>query len=238
MTSLAGRVGLVTGAAGGIGRGVVEAATAAGATVAALDLDPPPGSALSSQCDVTDEAQVARAVEETAARLGPVSFLVCAAGVVSEAPVTELTVAEWRRVVDSSLLGTFLTARAVVPSMREGGGGAIVACSSGYATKGYRHGAHYAAAKAGVEALVKSLALEIGENGITANAVAPGPVDTGMLDHIEDRSAWQSRMEAAIPLGRVGQAADVVGAVLFLCGDEARYITGQVLHVNGGLLMP
>jgi NAD(P)-dependent dehydrogenase (short-subunit alcohol dehydrogenase family) len=110
--------------------------------------------------------------------------------------------------------------------------GTIVAFSSGYASTGYRNGANYAAAKAGVEALMKSVALEGGAYGIRANSVAPGPIDTPMLK--PERAAF---IGPRIPLGRVGMPADVVGVVRFLIGDDSAYITGHVIHVNGGLVM-
>lgn len=122
--------------------------------------------------------------------------------------------------------------------MQARGSGSVVAFSSGYATMGYRHGGHYAAAKAGVEALVKSVALEAGRDGVRVNALAPGPVFTDFLGHIPDPTAWRTDREARIPLGRIAEPADMVGPVLFLLGPASRYITGQVLHVNGGLLMP
>jgi NAD(P)-dependent dehydrogenase (short-subunit alcohol dehydrogenase family) len=234
---LAGRVGIVTGGAGGIGQAVVAAAEERGALVATFDRRPGPAK-LALECDVTDESQVAAAAAEVEERLGPVEFLVCAAGVVTEAAVAELTVPEWRDVVDVSMLGTFLAARAVLPTMVARKRGRIVALSSGLGTKGSPGGAHYAAAKAGVEGFVKSLALEVAPDGITVNAVAPGPITTAMTAHLDARAGWRVEMEHAIPLGRVGEPNDVVGPVLFLLGPAASYITGQVLHVNGGLLMP
>jgi NAD(P)-dependent dehydrogenase (short-subunit alcohol dehydrogenase family) len=168
--------------------------------------------------------------------LGGVSHLVCAAGVVSEHPVTELEPSEWHRVVDISLTGAFLVARSAAPHMAREGGGAIVTTSSGWATKGYPNGAHYAAAKAGVEALTKSLALELAPQGVRANSVAPGPVRTAMI--LGNPAFDTAGRVAAIPLGRLGEVADVVDPMLFLLGDGARWITGQVLHVNGGMLMP
>jgi NAD(P)-dependent dehydrogenase (short-subunit alcohol dehydrogenase family) len=233
--SLGGSVGIVTGGSGGIGRAVIACAEGLGAHVACLDIVGGPAE-VNLECDVTDERAVAQAVAEVERDLGPVGFLVCAAGVVSERAVSDLDVAEWRRVVDVSLLGTFLTTRAVVPSMTRNGRGRIVALSSGYATKGYRNGSHYAAAKAGVEAFVKSLALEVGQHQITVNAVAPGPVATPMLDHAPDER-WRTAA-ASTPLGRLAEPEDVVGPVMFLLGPGAGHITGQVVHVNGGMLMP
>jgi NAD(P)-dependent dehydrogenase (short-subunit alcohol dehydrogenase family) len=235
---LDGAVAFVTGAAGGIGRGVVLALEARGVRTAGLDLEPVEGSTLPQVGDVADETTVEGAVRRAEGELGPIDYLVCAAGSTSEHPVAQLPLAEWRRVTDSSLVGTFLATRAVLPGMLARRRGRIVALSSGFARKGYRNGAHYAAAKGGVEALVKSVALEVADSGITANVVAPGPVETPMLDHLVGRSGWRAGVEASIPMGRIGVPADVVGPVLFFLERRAAYITGQVLHVNGGLLMP
>jgi NAD(P)-dependent dehydrogenase (short-subunit alcohol dehydrogenase family) len=197
-----------------------------------------PGAALSLTCDVRDAEAVEAAVRRVAAELGPIRYLVCAAGVVSEAPITGLDPAEFRRVVEISLFGTFHALRAVLPFMIGRGRGSVVAMSTGWATKGYPNGGHYAAAKAGVEALVKSAALETAAAGVRVNAVAPGPIETPMLTDFPDYDARAADRARAIPMGRVGEVEDVVGPVMFLLGDESRYMTGQIVQVNGGLLMP
>jgi len=232
------RVAAVTGAAGGIGTALCAALTSAGVRVAGLDRIQAPAVELAIVADLADERAVAEAFVRVERELGSPGYLVCASGVVSEAPVEELEPAEWRRVIDASLTAAFLACRAVVPSMRAAGRGRIVALSSGYARKGYPRGAHYAAAKAGIEALVKSLAQEVAADGVTVNAVAPGPVDTAMVDHVKADPARVERTLSAIPAGRLGSADDVVAAILYLLSDEAAYVTGQVLHVNGGMLMP
>ncbi|MBF8191949.1 SDR family oxidoreductase [Nonomuraea sp. K274] len=245
---IGGGTAIVTGGSGGIGQAVVTALSGQGVRTAVLDpaatsaKGPSGGSSggadLALDCDVRDAAAVQAAVARVEEELGPALHLVCAAGVVSEAPLAELDPAEFRRVVEVSLYGTFHAIRAVLPRMSARGRGGIVAMSTGWATKGYPNGAHYAAAKAGVEALVKSAALEVATLGVRVNALAPGPVETPMLTGFPDYHARAADRARAIPMGRVGQAGDIVGPTLFLLSDAAGYMTGQVVQVNGGLLMP
>lgn len=229
---------VVSGGAGGIGQAVTAALIARGAQVAVLDVDPPEAATVALSCDVTDAGAVDQAARSVIDRLGVPDHVVCAAGVVSEHPIDALDPVEWRRVLDVSLTGTYLVTRALVPDMAERGTGSVVALSSGYATAGYRYGGHYAAAKAGVEAYAKSLALEVAARGVRVNVVAPGPVLTGLLRHIGDLDAWRIDRAERIPLGRVAEPADLVGPILFLLGPESAYMTGQVIHVDGGLHMP
>lgn len=233
-----GGVAIVTGGAGGMGQAVVAALRTAGTRVAVLDRQQPTVADLSFLGDASDPQMVGPAVAAVEEQLGPITQLVCAAGVVSERSLQDLDLAEWRRVVDASLTAAYVAIQAVAPAMASRGDGSIVAVSTGYATSGYRFGGHYAAAKAGIEAVVKSVALELGPRGVRCNAVAPGPVRTPMLDHIDDIDDWERERAGRIPLGRIGTVEDLVGPILFLLGDGARYVTGQVLHVNGGLLMP
>jgi NAD(P)-dependent dehydrogenase (short-subunit alcohol dehydrogenase family) len=233
-------VALVTGGAGAIGSEIARALGAEGAAVAVLDrrADAAVGD-LFLECDVTSGDEMEAAIDQVVAAFGPPTHVVCAAGVVSESELAHLSETEWHRVVDTSLTGAFLTLKATLPGMAAVGRGAAVALSSGWGTKGYPRGGHYAAAKAGVEALVKSTALEFAPAGVRVNAVAPGPVMTPFLPVAEgDLDEFRRQREAAIPLGRLAEAMDVVGPVLFLLGEESSYVTGQVLHVNGGLLMP
>jgi len=222
----------VTGGAGGLGTAIVADLRAAGRTVVSLDRRDAAGATESFQLDVADEAAVGTSVAQVVERYGGIDALVCAAGTVDEHAVAEMPLDAWRRVLDASLTGTFLATRAVLPAMMAAHGGSIVAFSSGYASSGYRNGANYAAAKAGVEAFVKSVALEGAPYGIRANSLAPGPIDTPMLT--PERAAF---IGPRIPLGRVGQPADVVGVVRFLIDADSSYITGQTIAVNGGLLM-
>jgi 3-oxoacyl-[acyl-carrier protein] reductase len=223
---------VVAGGAGDLGRPIVAALREAGLRVAVLDLVAEGEDAFA--CDLTDPDAVEAAVAAAAESVGPIGSFVYAAGLQSELELSAMTLEEFRRITDASLTGCFLTARALAPRMV--GGGAIVAFSSGLGTRGMAHGPHYAAAKAGVVALVKSLALELGPR-LRVNAVAPGPIRSRMVDGMDaDRMA--GRGLDAIPLGRIGEPDDVVGPVLFLLGAGSAYMTGAVLHVNGGMLMP
>ncbi len=224
-------VTIVTGGAGGIGRVLVSALRADG-PVASLDRVASADAGESYEVDVADESAVGSRIAGLAERHGGVAGLVCAAGIVEEHPVASMPLAAWHRVIDASLTGAFLAIRAVLPSMIAARRGSIVAFSSGYATSGYRNGANYAAAKAGVEALVKSTALENAAYGIRANAIAPGPIATPMLT--DERAAVVTPL---VPLGRTGVPDDLVGLVRLLLGENAGFITGQTIHVNGGLFM-
>ncbi len=235
-------VAVVTGGAGGLGRVIAGALAARGVSMATIDVVPAAGQHVSGavptvhvRADVADSEAVAAGVERIERELGPIAMLVCAAGVVSHHGLADLEPAEWRRIVDASLTGAYVCARTIVPRMAQRGGGAVVAISSGLATRGVPTAAHYAAAKAGTEALVKSVALEFAHDGVRANAVALGPFRTAMLD--DTPGFDEAERAAAIPLGRIGEPDDAVGPVLFLLGDGSRYVTGQVLHVNGGFTL-
>lgn len=236
LAALRGAPVVVSGGAGGIGLALIAALGAAGLQTASVDLRPSGAATLDLVADVADPDAVEQAIARVADELGAPGAFVSAAGVVSEHPLGELEPAEWQRVIDASLTSGFLLARAVAPHLVARGGGPIAMVSTGYATKGMLHGPHYAAAKAGVEALVKSLALELGPDGVRVNALALGPVRTPMLD--AKPGFDEAAVAATLPLRRVGQVADVVDPLLFLLGSGSGWITGQVLHVNGGMLMP
>jgi 2-hydroxycyclohexanecarboxyl-CoA dehydrogenase len=226
------KVVVVTGAARGIGHRIAEVLHENGARIAAFDLEPPTDEwALGIACDVSDEAAVDRAFSEVEERLGTVSVLVLNAGIYPIAPFEETSTELWRRTIDINLTGAFLCARRAVGGMREQRYGRIVAIgSSAGKAGGARSVAAYAASKAGVMTLAKSIANEYAAHGITANALAPALIDTEMIASTRD-------LVSRIPVGRLGTVDEVAALVAFLCSSHAGYITGEVTDINGGFLI-
>ena len=230
------KTAVVTGGASGIGRAVAERLRGDGFRVAVIDLSPT-DDGYGHVADVTDRAQVDAAVSAIRAELGPILVLVNAAGVEGFKKFTHLTFEEWSKVIDVNLNGVFHTIQAVLPDMVEAGWGRIVNISSSSTHSGQPYMAHYVAAKSAVNGLTKSLALEYGPCGITVNAVPPGFIDTPMLRTAEQRNLLGGTVEDHInrtPVRRVGRPEDIAAACAFFVSEEAGYITGQILGVNGG----
>ncbi|BBX41777.1 SDR family NAD(P)-dependent oxidoreductase [Mycobacterium simiae] len=226
---------VVTGGGSGIGLAVTRRLRADGLDVATIDLKPADDD-LSFTADVTDRAQVDAALSGIRARLGPVAILVNAAGLDGFKRFSNLTFEDWQRVIDVNLHGVFHTIQAVLPDMVEAGWGRIVNISSSSTHSGAPYMSHYVAAKSAVNGLTKSLALEYGPSGITVNAIPPGFIDTPMLRAAE-QNGFLGNIEETIartPVRRMGKPEDIAAACAFLVSEEAGYITGQLLGVNGG----
>lgn len=229
---LTDRVAVVTGAGRGIGRRIAEVLAGNGARVAAFDLTAPdiPG-VLGIACDVTDEAAVEAGFGAVESQLGNVSVLVLNAGIFPIVPFEQMSLELWQRTLDVNLTGGFLCARRALPNMREAGYGRVVAMgSSAGKAGGARSVAAYAAAKAGLMTMAKSIANEYAAHGVTANALAPALIDTEMI-------AEQRDLVSRIPVGRFGTPDEVAALVAFLASSHAGYITGEVTDINGGFLV-
>ena len=245
--SLDGKSALVTGASRGIGRAIAVELAGAGASVVvgyrsggeeadavAAEIGPA-DQARGFACDVADPASIVALVEETERAFGSVDILVNNAGLTRDTLIARMSDEDWRSVIDTNLGGVFNTCRAVVRGMMRRRSGAIVNVSSIVGLRGNPGQTNYSASKAGIIGFTKSLARELGSRGVRANVVAPGYVSTRLTDAIAEE--LQQQMLAATPLGRFGDPEDVATAVRFLCSDEASFITGEVLLVDGGLAM-
>jgi 2-hydroxycyclohexanecarboxyl-CoA dehydrogenase len=230
------RTAVVTGGSSGIGLAIAGRLSADGYHVATLDLNPD-DSKYGQTADVTDREQVDAALAAVREQLGPITILVNAAGMDGFKSFPKLTFETWQRVIDVNLNGVFHCIQAALPDMIEAGWGRIVNISSSSAQSGQPFMSHYVAAKSAVNGLTKVLALELGPNGITVNAVPPGFIDTPMLRRAENRELLGGTVEdhiARTPVRRVGRPEDIAAACSFLVSEEAGYITGQILGVNGG----
>jgi NAD(P)-dependent dehydrogenase (short-subunit alcohol dehydrogenase family) len=253
---LAGRVALVTGAAGGIGRAVAEAMARAGASVALADLAGAVDDAarevagatgartLAVRLDVADADATRAAAERVARELGEADIVVANAGILALHPAVDTPLATWRRVLEVNLTGAFLTATTFARRLQaRGAGGRIIFTSSLFGLRGGRENAAYSASKFGMIGLMQCMAAELAPDRILVNAVCPGQMDTAMLrDLFRERAALrgvteeQARgaLEARIPLGRLGAMDELAGTYVWLASDLSRYVTGQSIAVDGG----
>ena len=239
MSEFEAQVSVVTGAARGIGRAIAERLCRAGAAVVGIDraLDDSSEESLQGlhfrRADVTDAAQVQQTFSSAIEEFGQIDHVVCNAGIAADQLTMRMSDEEWARVLDVNLTGTFHCIRAVLRHMVKRRTGSIVAISSLVGLTGNAGQANYAASKAGIIALCRSVAKEVGGRGIRVNAVAPGFIETEMTAVLPDeiRTSYLDR----VPLGRAGSVEEIAEAVAFLLSDRASYITGQVIGVNGGM---
>jgi len=247
-----GRVAVVTGAASGMGLAIARNLAARGDRVGLLDLQgevaqraaeslrEAGATAIGVEADVTDRSAVDAALEKVRAELGPITIMVTSAGLDAFEPFTDITAESWERVLAVNLTGTFHCLQAAVADMLAARWGRMVTIASSSAQSGAPRMAHYVASKGGVIALTKALALELAPHGITVNTIPPGMIDTPMLRRAEahgDIGNVDKLAPRMIPVGRAGTPEDIAVTCGFLCSDEAGFITGQVVGVNGGMVL-
>jgi len=241
---LTGRVALVTGSTRGIGRAIAQTLAECGARVAVVGRDQAKARAVAAEighdaagfaCDVSDTAQVNALIEQVEQALGGIDILVNNAGVTRDNILLRLKDEDWQQVIDANLRGAFATIRAATRGMMKRRWGRIINISSVVGLMGNRGQANYAASKAGLIGLTKSVAKEFGSRNVLANVIAPGFITTDMTDAMTAEA--REALTKQIPLERLGTIQDVANAVAFLASEQAAYITGQVLVVDGGLVM-
>jgi len=241
---LSGKNAVVTGSTRGIGRAVAQALADAGARVAVVGRDAEKASAVAAQighdaagfgCDVSDTAQIAQLIGDVEKAFGGIDVLVNNAGITRDNLVMRLKDEDWDAVLNANLRGAFAAIRAVSRGMMKKRSGRIINMASVVGLNGNKGQANYAASKAGLIALTKSVAKELGSRNILVNAIAPGFIETEMTDAMTPEA--RAALNGLIPLERLGKPEDIASAVVFLASDQASYITGQVLVVDGGMVM-
>ena len=246
MPDLSGKAAIVTGASRGIGRAIAVRLASAGALVVAgaradhaepvaREIEAAGGTAIAVPLDVTEAASIAAMAQTALERFGRIDVLVNNAGIVRDQLLLRMKPEEWDAVIATNLTAAFACCRAVLRPMVKQRSGRIVNIGSVVGRTGNPGQANYAASKAGLEGFTRSLALEVASRGITANIVAPGMIETDMTAALDERA--REALGGRIPMGRLGTAEDVAAAVCFLASDEASYITGQVVGVNGGMYL-
>ncbi len=248
MGKLSGKTAVVTGGAKGIGRGIAEAFANEGADVAIADIasaeEAQPAleairqagrKALFLRADVANEQQVRTMVDTVLGAFGHIDILVNNAGIFTQGLVEDLPVADWDRVINVNLRGTFLCTHFVLPHLLKQGGGRIINIASQLGYIGGVEVAHYCASKGGVIAFTKALAREVATRNVLVNGIAPGPILTDLL--ASETEEWKSAKLAELPIGRFGEVQEVAPTAVFLASDDASYYVGQILGPNGGDVM-
>ena len=243
---LSGEIALVTGASRGIGAAIADELAAQGATVVGTATSEAGAQAIAARLatsgghgrvvDVADAASIEALIDGVSKEIGAISILVNNAGITRDNLLMRMKDEDWQAILDTNLTSVFRTSKAVMRSMMKARKGRIINIASVIGVTGNAGQANYAAAKAGIIAFSKSMAREIGSRGITVNVVAPGFIDTDMTRELPEEA--KKGMLDQIALGRFGEPADIARAVAFLAGPGAAYITGETLHVNGGMYMP
>jgi NAD(P)-dependent dehydrogenase (short-subunit alcohol dehydrogenase family) len=235
---LEGKVALVTGAASGIGQATASLLVEMGARVVACDVVASEVGEHFVEADVAREDGVAAVVADAVSTFGRLDIAANCAGVGGgHASTHEYPVDEWDRIVSVNLRGVWLSMRAEIPAMLSSGGGAIVNVASTLALRGSPFGSPYSASKHGVLGLTRTAAIEYAAHGIRVNAVCPGAIDTPMMDETFARfPGFQEALTGFVPMGRMGSAGEVAGAIAWLCSDAASFVTGEALTIEGGLL--
>ena len=241
---LEGKVAIITGGANGLGEATVRDMVKEGAKVIIADIDDEKGKALveelnkdgkkTAYCntDVTKEADVEAMVKMAKDEFGKLDILFSNAGIGSLAPTTELKIEDWQRIIDINLTGVFLSAKHAIPAMREAGGGSIINCASQLGHVGQAETAAYTASKGGVVNMTRALAAEYAQEGIRVNAVCPGYVKTSLLDQLDEEMI--DHLISLHPINRLGEPEEIAKATTFLASDDASFITGANLLVDGG----
>jgi 2-hydroxycyclohexanecarboxyl-CoA dehydrogenase len=247
VSGVAGKIAFLTGAGSGIGQATALVLARGGADVVVCDVNMAGAEetaqevrnlarrALALRVDVTSLDEVEQAVAQTKSELGAIDILLSNAGIAEQVPFTEMTEAQWDRMFNVHLNGTYNCFRAILPGMRERNWGRLISTSSMGAFTGGVRLSHYCAAKAGIAGLTIAMASELARTGITVNAVAPGVIDTPMVH--ESPPQWVERMTKTIPMRKLGKPEDIAYAVAYLASEEAGFVTGQILSPNGGSYM-
>jgi NAD(P)-dependent dehydrogenase (short-subunit alcohol dehydrogenase family) len=248
MERLKERIAIVTGAGQGIGRALALGLAREGAKIVIADIDANNatavkeeietggGTAVALRTDVSDESSVQEMAADSLRQFGSIDILINNAGIFPVSSVEDMREEDWDRVIGTNLIGAFLCSRAVAATFLRQGSGRVISITSGRAFQGAKNAAHYASSKAGIIGFSKSLALELAPRQITVNVICPGITDTAQpRGHQSEEQIYAQAQK--IPLGRIGQPEDLVGAAVFLASDAAAFITGQTLIVNGGSIM-